>query len=387
MILRTPISTINKEDRLIWPKRMDGVYTIKTGYQCAKKEKEFANMNQASSSVKYGKLWKKVWGMQVPQKIKMFSWKACHNIIAVNANLYKKKLTKCPLCRICEEKEETVEHAILLCNWTRAAWFGAQVQCLPTYDSVKSFAEWLKKSIQKIREEGKEMQDELISRLGFLCWSMWKSRNQYVFQNIGINPKSTIIRAAISESEYKRAIDKVQSIQNNRTRERGRRVTWIAPPKDWLKINIDASFCSQTGRAVTTAVVRNWKGSVITGSATKIITNSSLSAEAYAFREALIMAQNLQFDKSIIETDCQALAQALKSKGSIGEIDAIIRDIQNLITEISQIRITWVPREGNKLAHTVAKLADGDGLNRSWTCDPPQQLKNIIREDRQKQPS
>ncbi|QHO51940.1 39S ribosomal protein [Arachis hypogaea] len=55
-------------------------------------------------------------------------------------------------------------------------------------------------------------------------------------------------------------------------------------------------FWKETGRAAIATVVRNWKGSMITGSATKIMVNSSLSAEAYAFREALIMGREVKFE-------------------------------------------------------------------------------------------
>ncbi|XP_052118910.1 uncharacterized protein LOC127748431 [Arachis duranensis] len=39
-ILRTPVSLVDKNDTLIWPYKMDGDYTIKTGYYAAKEEKK-----------------------------------------------------------------------------------------------------------------------------------------------------------------------------------------------------------------------------------------------------------------------------------------------------------------------------------------------------------
>ncbi|RYR72278.1 hypothetical protein Ahy_A02g006474 [Arachis hypogaea] len=76
---------------------------------------------------------------------------------------------------------ETTEHAILLCPWTRATWFGAQSQCLPTPETVKSFAKWLLEMCRKIRGRGKKEAEDLIGRIGMLNWKIWKTRNQTIF--------------------------------------------------------------------------------------------------------------------------------------------------------------------------------------------------------------
>ncbi|RYR75773.1 hypothetical protein Ahy_A01g000357 [Arachis hypogaea] len=75
--------------------------------------------------------------------------------------------------------------------------------------------------------------------------------------------------------------------------KRMRNATWRAPPKDWLKINVDASFRKSNKKGATATVLRDWQGKFITGSATEIRIFSSLEVEALALREALIMAKNL----------------------------------------------------------------------------------------------
>ncbi|QHO00044.1 uncharacterized protein DS421_13g403050 [Arachis hypogaea] len=155
-ILSTPISLINKEDCFFWPHRLDGNYTIKSGYYIAKYEERVGEDNWASSSDNFKEVWSEIWKMQIPNKIKIFLWKASHNIIAVNYNLWKRKITNSPICRICRNGEESVEHAILLCPWTRPTWFGAQIQAIPTDNSIRTFAQWLLETINRIKQEGKK---------------------------------------------------------------------------------------------------------------------------------------------------------------------------------------------------------------------------------------
>ncbi|MED6136098.1 hypothetical protein PIB30_052848 [Stylosanthes scabra] len=46
------------------------------------------------------------------------------------------------MCPLCFQDQETVEHSLLLCPWTRPIWFESQVQCTPTTHTVTSFGNW-----------------------------------------------------------------------------------------------------------------------------------------------------------------------------------------------------------------------------------------------------
>ncbi|XP_072087291.1 uncharacterized protein [Arachis hypogaea] len=85
-IIRTPVSVIGIEDKLSWPLKPDGKYTIKTGYHATRKEQHLDNNNSPSTSDDFKDLWRDIWKLREP---------------------------------------ESTEHALLLCPWTRAAWFGA----------------------------------------------------------------------------------------------------------------------------------------------------------------------------------------------------------------------------------------------------------------------
>ncbi|RYR68791.1 hypothetical protein Ahy_A03g015257 [Arachis hypogaea] len=356
-IVQTPVSRISKEDRLLWPFRKDGEFTTKTGYYVAKKgENERNHNNRPSSSAVFEELWGGIWNMKAPQKIKMFLWKAAHNIILVRANLKKKRLLTNSVCPICLQEEETEEHTLLLCEWTRAVWFGSQSQCTPTSKNVRSVGEWLQRMYMKCKEASRPEADQNWSRIGITIWTIWKARNNQVYNNIEPNLESTINHARIIEKEYNSLIKENNSKVRENNKGRPKPVIWRPPPYSWLKINSDALFSSGTKSGATASVIKDHTEKILGGSASVIQANSSLSAEAQAVREAVILAENLNIQNVIIETDSLQLVQTLKTRITIWDIDPIIQDIIDIQKRLPNCGFTWTPREGNRLAHSIAAL-------------------------------
>ncbi|RYR75926.1 hypothetical protein Ahy_A01g000524 [Arachis hypogaea] len=196
-----------------------------------------------------------------------------------------------------------------------------------------------------------------------------------------INPEQVIINAEHLATEYHNATRGRSTNNIPRAGRNGekKRIIWRPPPQNRLKVNTDAAFHRETGTAASTVVIRNWQGKIITGTTSKFTTISTLAAEAQAYREALILIKNLQIVNCIIETDCLPLVQAIKSRMPIAETDAFIRDILQLLDEAPDVGATWIPREGNKVAHQLEAMAAGNELRQQWTFDPPNQVRNTIR--------
>ncbi|MED6150085.1 hypothetical protein PIB30_068827, partial [Stylosanthes scabra] len=119
-------------------------------------------------------------------------------------------------------------------------------------------------------------------------------------------------------------------------------------------------------------------GTLLTASSSLGICISPLAAEAQAMREALITAANLQIDKPIFESDSVNLIQAIKTKSSIAEIDAILEDIWEISKRIPGSGFTWVTRECNKVTHEAAKMMAIGALTPSWSSNPPFSLRSLI---------
>ncbi|KAJ1416724.1 Ribonuclease H-like superfamily [Sesbania bispinosa] len=131
---QTPIAWFQQRDKFYWPFSKDGNYTIKSGYQVARSEPPNRNLKDSPSLQIPQTLWKTIWHLKVPQKIKFFLWRACTNALPVAANLARRNIPIPSICPICNDAEETVEHA--------PVWFGSQLQWLPNPTNVTRFDMW-----------------------------------------------------------------------------------------------------------------------------------------------------------------------------------------------------------------------------------------------------
>ena len=79
------LSKIGGKDRIVWPYTENGVYMVKIGYHVIKNEEGWGMSDKSSSSHnENNEVWKSIWKMPVPNKVKNFMWKACKNILATN---------------------------------------------------------------------------------------------------------------------------------------------------------------------------------------------------------------------------------------------------------------------------------------------------------------
>lgn len=84
------------EDKIVWAMSNDGRYTCKSGYRFLKEEtkwdrQEF-NQNQDKD------LWKGVWGLLTPNKLRNFIWRACRNTLPPKKNLVRRTIITYSTC-------------------------------------------------------------------------------------------------------------------------------------------------------------------------------------------------------------------------------------------------------------------------------------------------
>ena len=91
MVLSIPISGTLPEDSIVWAWTSNGSYSVKSGYKVAQKVlKEVSNWgDRGSSSDNSGMkpIWKVVWRLNCPNKIKHLLWRACKNILPTKLRL------------------------------------------------------------------------------------------------------------------------------------------------------------------------------------------------------------------------------------------------------------------------------------------------------------
>lgn len=99
-------------DRLLWHYHNSGDYSVRSGYWIASSSDDNPSCSGLSDSKSW---WKFFWHLKLPQKIKLFVWKACNNWIPTWCNLVTHGMCMEVVCLVCAEKAETTLHALWRC--------------------------------------------------------------------------------------------------------------------------------------------------------------------------------------------------------------------------------------------------------------------------------
>ncbi|KAM2242202.1 hypothetical protein ACFX1S_009188 [Malus domestica] len=104
-------------DKFIWLFERTGAFSVKSVYRWSYDRHHSVNTSHHSSSQSLNpRVWDWVWSYDVPPKMRNFLWRAIRDACATNFNLYQHRCATSPLCPICAEGDETVEHILLLCS-------------------------------------------------------------------------------------------------------------------------------------------------------------------------------------------------------------------------------------------------------------------------------
>ena len=119
-ICKIPLSHRRETNAVVWLHNKDGKYSVRSDYHVARKVlKEWAECSIDSGQ----HIWKKLWKVQVPNKMKVFASRACHEILPTQVNLVKRNIIKDNTCllskssRICDSRHLGVSSIPRCLGW------------------------------------------------------------------------------------------------------------------------------------------------------------------------------------------------------------------------------------------------------------------------------
>ena len=119
-IMRIHVSAVNTEDTLVWPLSPNGEYSVKSTYRML--AAEVTNGLPSSSGGACSLLWKRIWKIHAPQRIKHFIWRAAKDSLPTKQNLVQQKIPMDVTCSLCEDYQEMLLHALWLCVQAKLVW-------------------------------------------------------------------------------------------------------------------------------------------------------------------------------------------------------------------------------------------------------------------------
>ena len=121
-ILKIPLSRTLLEDKIIWIENRHGELSIKSAYHIAHSLIEANDPGESSSGDPCKPLWKWLWLLNLPAKIKVFAWRACVNGLPTMEAIFSKGISQSMACLVCGNDAETVDHALLRCDFSSLVW-------------------------------------------------------------------------------------------------------------------------------------------------------------------------------------------------------------------------------------------------------------------------
>ena len=116
-----PLCITPQTDTFVWLAERNGFYSVKSGYKILCEDQQTGDLDSNIAKAQR-RLWKGVWKLKVPGKIKHFLWKAYSNSLPTKVNLMKRTIIQENVCHLCSDHLEDVKHALWGCSKIRQVW-------------------------------------------------------------------------------------------------------------------------------------------------------------------------------------------------------------------------------------------------------------------------
>ncbi|GKV33767.1 hypothetical protein SLEP1_g42227 [Rubroshorea leprosula] len=151
---------------------------------------------------------------------------------------------------------------------------------------VSCFSEWWKYITGTAKQMGIL---SLVEQCAIICWHIWKARNEQFFEHVVLNPHQILACISAMTQECSSLLHTQLLVSPSRSQEQGKQQqpSWVKPSMGFLKVNVDASYSSQTGFAAFSMVARNFKGEICFDNSWLSVALSPLMVEATALYKAV----------------------------------------------------------------------------------------------------
>ena len=188
-IIRSPLSKRDVPDSVVWLPNKDGVFSIKSGYAIARLlTKETDGIVGSSTGQNRRLIWQRLWKLHLPNKIKIFGWRACHDMLPTKDNLVRRRITEDSVCELCQQGPETGIHVLCDCGVARGIWAGSKGRLQKSTGGQVDFSLLFEELMNRLSRE--ELEAFLLQ-----CWLIWNQRNSVLHGGSLQDPSRLVQRA------------------------------------------------------------------------------------------------------------------------------------------------------------------------------------------------
>jgi hypothetical protein len=180
-------------------------------------------------------------------------------------------------------------------------------------------------------------------------WYIWWERRKATHGEAVQSPPRTAQSISVLALNYSRAKKKTPRMIRH---------SWIKPSNNFVKLNVDAGFCANTGSGSTGAIIRDDNGGFLAASCCGIpFISDPSTTEAIAFRDGMILAGQIGCNRLEVNSDC--IDVMVNGGNSLGPAAAIYKECSFFCRNFTEVQFSHCPREVNMAAHELARHSGG----------------------------
>ncbi|CAM8958761.1 unnamed protein product [Rhodiola kirilowii] len=214
-----------------WKMNSSGILDIKSAYKSLRVMNDLNNQSRGEQSDKRKKtkMWKFIWRLPIPRKIRIFLWRLYHAAIPTGTQMMRRHLAHAFSCPVCQYKFEDDMHAFISCWWSKAMWsymgYGIHVDC----KCFQIMADVIFYVFANYKPEE-------FCQISIALWFIWYNRNRVAHNNQSMSPISAVMRIKKLYKDF--TMNKKGMISSINCFG----LSWQRPKRPYIKANCDGSW-------------------------------------------------------------------------------------------------------------------------------------------------
>jgi ribonuclease HI len=321
-------------------------------------------------------MWVNVWNLSVPERIKFFMWKVCHERILTNDVKARMRIDS-GMCSFCASTVETCLHALRDCVRARPLWLSVVPIAAHGMFFGTDFKEWVYMNLKgDIRWINNIKWEDFWATA---CNSIWLWRNKELHDDDYNRPTRPILHILNYISEYYQA--RMMSSVVIKLPRVTSMIGWKPPVEGRLKLNTDGA-CKDGHMAGCGGIIRDSNGRWCGGFAKHVGSCSAFMAELWGVLEGLKYARSLGLQMIELNVDSLAVVHVITTGITTSSIGfAMVKRIRRLLEMDWEVHISHSYREANQCADALANMGCELSCNIVFFDACPSKIRHLFLAD------
>ncbi|KAF4368491.1 hypothetical protein F8388_018615 [Cannabis sativa] len=307
-------------------------------------------------------IWLRIWKLQITERLKMFLWKLCRDIIPFG-NRLQRIFGNSTRCVICGEAEDSALHLFFKCPLAKAVWFASRWAIRSdtlNFGAPRDMVVWLL-SPEFLQGADAEVLGEFL-RFGVCLFdALWTAHNRAFHDQISPTWRGVLAKVT-SAAAY------LHSAWESPTNAGGLQHNPAAIYTGNSVLLVDAAF--KDLRAAAGIVVAISEDNLSEAMAVCYEANQPLEAELVVLVNAVKWCTMRGWNRMVIASDCQLLVHGLHARRAPDwRLAGAFWQLVEMLDALPDVKIEWTPRAGVLAAHKLAKWAFSNSVSGLFSAE------------------